>query len=337
MSWARVRGHDHLIEGFARVVARGRLAHGYLFAGPVGVGKRLFATELGRALLCETPPGPLTACDVCSSCVQIDAGSHPDFITAARPPEKGEFPIDLMRALCANFSLKSARGRGKVIVIDDVDDLNDESANCFLKTLEEPPAGALLILIGTSPQRQLPTILSRVQVVRFAPLSESLVRGILPKLGIEDSTQFARLARLSGGSPGLALTLSDPAIWAFRQSLLAGLTGRHVDPVALNKEWLAFVEEAGKESAGRRRRAQVALRLVIDFLDDALSVAEGGEPRRTGPEDAARVREVAARLGGEALLLLLDRCLEADEQIDRDMGIALVLEALLDSLAQRMG
>ena len=72
-------------------------------------------------------------------------------------------------------------------------------------------------------------------------------------------------------------------------------------------------------------------------LDDALSVAEGGEPRRTGPEDAARVREVAARLGGEALLLLLDRCLEADEQIDRDMGIALVLEALLDSMAQRMG
>jgi DNA polymerase-3 subunit delta' len=183
----------------------------------------------------------------------------------------------------------------------------------------------------------LPTILSRCQVVRFAPLSEPLVRGILPRLGVEEPAQVNRLARLSGGSPGLALTLADPSIWAFRQSLLAGLTGRPVDPVALNKEWLTFVEEAGKESAGRRRRAQVALRLVIDFLDDALNVAEGGEPRRTGPEDAARVREVAARLGGEALLLLLDRCLEADEQIDRDMGIALVLEALLDSLAQRMG
>ena len=116
MSWSRVRGHDRLIEGFRRVVARCRLAHGYLFAGPVGVGKRMFATELGRALLCETPPGPLVACDVCSSCIQIDAGSHPDFVTAARPPEKGDFPIDLMRSLCANFALKSARGRGKVIV-----------------------------------------------------------------------------------------------------------------------------------------------------------------------------------------------------------------------------
>ena len=337
MSWARIRGHDHLIEGFKRVVARGRLAHGYLFAGPVGVGKRLFATELGRALLCETPPGPLTPCNVCPSCIQIDAGSHPDFVAAARPPDKGEFPIDLMRSLCASFGLKSARGRGKVIVIDDIDDLNDESANCFLKTLEEPPPGALLILIGTSPARQLPTILSRCQVVRFAPLGESLVRGLLPGLGVDDPAQVARLARLSGGSPGLALTLADPSIWAFRQTLLDGLTGRPVDPVDLTKGWLAFVEEAGKESAGRRRRAQIALRLVIDFLDDALHIAQGGEPRRTGPEDAAKVREVAARLGDETLLALLDRCLEADEQIDRDMGVALVLEALLDSLAQRMG
>ena len=336
MSWSRVRGHDRLVEGFRRVVARGRLAHGYLFTGPEGVGKRLFATELGRALLCETPPGPLAACDVCPACVQIDAGSHPDFVAASRPPEKGEFPIDLMRSLCANFALKSARGRGKVIVIDDIDDLNDESANCFLKTLEEPPPGALLILIGTSPQRQLPTILSRCQVVRFAPLPETLVRGILPGLGVEDPAQVARLARLCGGSPGLALTLADPSIWAFRQALLDGLTGRPVDPVELNKGWLAFVEEAGKESAGRRRRAQVALRLVIDFLDDALRVAEGGEPRRTGTEDAARVRQTAARLGSETLLMLLERCLEADEQIDRDMGVALVLEALLDSLAQRM-
>src|SRR4051812_40814351 len=123
MPW-QVRGHDALIEGFRRVVKRGRLAHAYLFTGPVGVGKRLFAGEFARAYLCEKPLGVLDPCGNCPSCIQVEAGSHPDYFPAARPEDAHEFPIDLMRSLCASFSLKSARGRGKVIVIDDVDDLN---------------------------------------------------------------------------------------------------------------------------------------------------------------------------------------------------------------------
>src|SRR5208337_765045 len=111
--------------------------------------------------------GPLDACDACPACIQVDAGSHPDYHFAAKPPEALEFPIDLMREVCGGFALKSARGRGKVIVIDDADDLNEESANCFLKTLEEPPPRSLLILIGSSLDRQLPTILSRCHAVRF--------------------------------------------------------------------------------------------------------------------------------------------------------------------------
>src|SRR5262245_3220155 len=106
MGWQRVRGHDALIEGFRRGGQRGRLAHAYLFAGPVGVGKHLFAVELGRALLCEKPKGPLDACDSCPSCVQIDAGTHPDFLAAVKPAEALEFPIELMRSVCASFGLK---------------------------------------------------------------------------------------------------------------------------------------------------------------------------------------------------------------------------------------
>src|SRR5262245_26413140 len=272
MSWQRVRGHEDKVEGFRRVVARGRLAHAYLFTGPPGVGKRLFAQELARALLCEEPAGPLEACDRCPSCVQIDAGTHPDFFPAARPPESLEFPIDLMRSLCANFALKSARGRGKVIVLDDADDLNAESANCFLKTLEEPPPRSLLILIGTSPERQLPTIVSRCQVIRFNPLPDDLVSRLLEQQGVTDAQMRDRVIRLAGGSPGFALALADPGLWKMRGVLLAGLTGKPIDAVALSKEWWVFVEEAGKESAAQRARAQLVLGQVIDFLSDALAV-----------------------------------------------------------------
>jgi DNA polymerase-3 subunit delta' len=336
VGWQRVRGHEALIEGFRQVVRRGRLAHAYLFVGPAGVGKRLFATELARGLLCEKPLGLLDPCDACPACVQIDAGTHPDFQAAARPPEALEFPVELMRSLCASFSLKSARGRGKVIVIDDADDLNEESANCFLKTLEEPPPRSVLILIGSTPDRQLPTIVSRCQVVRFAPLKPDLVRDILAASGIDDRARQDRLVRLGGGSPGLALALADDALWEFRGQFLRGLTGRPVDSVDLGKRWVEFVEEAGKESAAQRRRAQLVLRLVIDFLDDVLAVTQGGTARRTGPEDAAAIADLARRLDAEATLAILERCLEADHQVDRRVQLVLVLEALLDALAQRL-
>lgn len=336
MGWQRVRGHDRLVEGFRRVVERGRLGHAYLFIGPAGVGKRLFATELARALLCEQPAGQLDACDRCPACVQIDAGTHPDFFVAARPEEAHEFPIELMRSLCASFSLKSARGKGKVVVLDDADDLNAESANCFLKTLEEPPPRSVLILISSSGERQLPTIVSRCQVVRFAPLPVPLVRELLAANEVEDAQMQDRLLRLAGGSPGLALALADPALWEFRGKLLRGLLGKPIDAVELGKAWTTFVETAGKESAAQRRSAALGLRLVIDFLDDALAVAVGGSSRRTGAEDEQAVRGLAARFEPEQLLGVLDRCLAADEQIDRRVQLVLVLEALLDGLAQRL-
>jgi DNA polymerase-3 subunit delta' len=336
MTWQRVYGHDALVDGFRRVLQRGRLAHAYLFVGPAGVGKHLFATELARALLCERPPRLLQACDQCPACVQIDAGTHPDFLAAARPPDVLEFPIDLMREVCASFALRSARGKGKVVIIDDADDLNEESANCFLKTLEEPPPRSVLILIGSAAQRQLPTIVSRCQVMRFAPLPAELVRKVLTEKGVTEPALRERLVRLCGGSPGLALALAEPSLWKFRECLLAGLLARPIDSVELGKAWTAFNDEAGKESSAQRRRAQLVLRLVIDMLADALAVNQGGEPRRTAGEDAGLVRHLGEQTDPDLLLAALDRCLEADAQIDRRVQLVLVLEALLDALAQKL-
>ena len=335
MSWEQVRGHDPVVRAFERAVERGRLAHAYLFAGPPGVGKRLFALQLAKTLLCENPPaGRFDSCDRCPACLQIAGDSHPDCYVAGLPPDKHEWPIEQMHELLHLFSLKSARGKGKVAIIDDADDLNEESANAFLKTLEEPPPRSVILLIGTSPDLALPTILSRCQLVRFAPLPEPIVADLLRAQGIEDAALVPRLARLSGGSPGLARALADPALWDFRRRMLQHLTASRIDSLALAKAWSEFVESVGKDTAAQRQRVTLVLRLLIDLLHDVLRVQLDGTPRLAEPEELRILETLARRVDVEKTLAVLERCLQADFQNDRRVQLVLVLEALTDEVGE---
>ncbi len=333
--WQCVRGHEALVQSFDRVVRRGRLAHAYLFCGLPGVGKRLFAGELAKALLCEAPPGErLEACDHCSACVQVAAGTHPDLFLAGRPEENLELPIRVMRELCQRLALKPARGQRKVAIVDDADDLNEEAANCFLKTLEEPPPGSVLILIGTSADQQLPTIISRCQVVHFAPLTAEDVKAILRTHGLEESALVERITRLSGGSPGLAMALADPALWDFRRALLEALLQTKPDALTVMQVWTHFVEEAGKESAAQRRRASLTLRLLVQFLQTTLATRLGTRPQVLEPDDQGFLETLATRVSVDQLLALIERCLAAASQVERRVQLVLVLEGLVDDLIQ---
>src|SRR4029077_3986741 len=117
---------------------------------------------------------------------------------------------------------------------------------------------------------------------------------------------------------------------------VTGLTAERVDSVGLSNQLMEFVEEAGKESAAQRQRAQLVLRLLIDFLDDVLSVSVGGPLRRYAAEDQPLVESLARRLDGDRLIRLLERCMEADEQIDRRVQLVLTLEAVLDALGRQV-
>src|SRR3954469_21663499 len=193
MTWGRVRGQEEVVRSFDGAGRKGRLGHAYLFVGPAGVGKHTLARELARALLCETPSKALQACGRCAGCTLVDAGTHPDLSVTARPDDKVDLPIELIRELIEHLSLKPARGGRKVAILDDADDLSADAANAFLKTLEEPPPGSILILIGgPTPERQFSTILSRCQVVPFSPLSKDVVVGLLRERGITDEDRFDR-------------------------------------------------------------------------------------------------------------------------------------------------
>ena len=262
MTWQGLEGHDDVVDKFRAMLARGRLAHTFLFVGPAGVGKRSFALRLAATLLCPNRPVDLLdPCGQCGSCLQVAAGTHPDLLEVRKPADKSFIPLELFigpkekrmqQGLCHDISLKPYMGGRRVAIIDDADHLNEEGANSLLKTLEEPPARSVLILIGTSLDRQLPTIRSRAQTIRFRPLPVEVVAQQLVARGIANDRATAdQLARYSGGSVTQAAELADPELWQFRDILFAHLCEGAFDSVAFAKTLVTFVDAAGKEASAR--------------------------------------------------------------------------------------
>ncbi|WP_165218942.1 DNA polymerase III subunit delta' [Aquisphaera insulae] len=337
MSWQSVRGHDSIVTMLRAAARAGRLAHAFLFVGPEGVGKRTLARVLARALLCETNrEQDLDPCGECPGCLQAEAATHPDLLEFGRPADRSELPIQVIRDLCAEFGLKPARSRRKVAIVDDVDSMSDEAANAFLKTLEEPPPGAVLILIGTSAELQLDTIVSRCQVVRFRSLPDPLVADLLESQGVaSDPADAARLSALGEGSLSRAIGLADPELERFRRALIDDLAAdRGFDPSLQAQRFLAFVRQAGKESADHRRRAALLIGELGRLFRGVLWQTAGLEPPSPDAEDRRAASELAARLEPEDVFALMDRCLGAAYHLRRNLLLPVVLESLFHDLSR---
>ena len=252
-----------------------RLAHGYLFVGPDGVGKRTFAQRLAQSLLCMTPkPTLLGYCGTCASCKMIASGSHPDLFASSgqlkigdRDSAQGFHESEEMTArdLVRQFSLHAYEGGWRIFVFEDAE-FTREAANALLAFFEEPPSRVLLLLTTDAPGRLLETIRSRLVEVRFPLLSRAQVETILGRMGYSERKELARASLIAQGSVDRALAalagesadVRDAAIawfydvlrggevddggWAVRGSLEEGLETIKT----LTRDWLVG-QIAGKE------------------------------------------------------------------------------------------
>ena len=294
MSWQGILGHDAIARRFEESLKRNRLASTFLFVGPSGVGKKAFALKLAQGLLCETnQDNSIEACGHCPSCQQVIANSHPDLIQVRRPEGKAFIPIELFigdkehrrqEGLCHDIGLKPFSGKRKIAVIDDADFLNIEGANSLLKTLEEPPPNSILILIGTSEQQQLSTILSRSQVIRFGRLNTEEVETILGRISVESEIPVEQLAKASAGSVDRVARLTEPEVFSFRNSLFKKLATLDPAASAYSAEVIAFIDGAGKDASAKRDRAVLAGDFAIDFYSHWLAIITQSSP---GIDDGA--------------------------------------------------
>jgi DNA polymerase III subunit delta' len=326
-----------VVESLRRAASQGRMPHALLFVGPEGVGKHSFALRLAQALLCErVPEGELDPCGACPGCLQVMAGTHPDVLLVGKPEDRQELPIRIIRDLCIDLGLKPMSGRRKVAIVDDADDLNDEAANAFLKTLEEPPPGSTLILVGTSAEGQLDTILSRCRVVRFDPLSESELAEVLLEQGIvESKSEAARLARLGEGSVARARGLADPELTGFRRRLYDEIAAPGgFDAPVLARLIEAFINQAGKEAGAKRVRARLIFGELLRLFRATFRLGAGQELLAPDPDDRKAAASLAERLEPEAALTLAERCLEAEYHVRRNLYMPLILDDLAHDLGK---
>jgi len=196
----QVLGHKTQIEYLKSNISKDDLAHAYLFSGEENIGKRKVALSFIKTLLCKSD---LRFCGKCSSCLQIERKTHPDvFIIDG----KSAIKIEKVRELVSRMSLKPFSSSHKIAVIDNAERLTKEAANALLKTLEEPSGKAILILITKNHSLLLPTIVSRLRVLKFFKVPQKLIEELSEKQDIS-SFEKVLLSKFAMGKPGIVFKI----------------------------------------------------------------------------------------------------------------------------------
>ncbi|MCH1494462.1 MAG: AAA family ATPase [Rubripirellula sp.] len=325
--WSELIGQSSVRAGFQAAISQRRLGGSYLFIGPPGTGKHTVVQLLAKTLLCRlSDPQEMTPCGHCEACQQVVAGSHPDILRVQKPKDKTVIPVAsfigepdnrMREGFCHDLRIRPLMGGWKVGVIDDADCLNEEGANCLLKTLEEPPSKTVVILIGTSEQRQLPTIRSRCQTVRLGPLSRDDSCKLLRDVhGVQQGDEILHEAvQISGGDIHAAVRLLEGESGAVRDGLLKLLQDRAPNPVEIAKFFNQQVSEVGKDASKRRA-----------MLRDLFSISVQHFRQRMRSEVfAGRLQHVTGNR--------LDRSLRAIRELDRSANQATLIECFASDIA----
>lgn len=336
MAFRDITGQEQAVNILKKALDSGRLAHSLLFSGPEGTGKRLAALGLAMELNCEAPESG-RACGQCSGCRQISKSAHPDVSIIAPEGKALEIKIDAVRGMRREMHLKPVRGRYKIFILDKADRLNSESSNALLKVLEEPPEQSLIILLTAEPYSLLPTIISRCQEIRFQRLSTEDTEKVLEKNPEIPPEKLRLLARLSGGSPGKAVSMLKNGLerreeifdWTFPEEKAAPGGG-------ILQILTSGGDKAGlsaRDTGQKRENLAVFFEMLLSWYRDALMVSAGGGDL-VNEDFAERIKKHAFSMEPGAAAEAMKTLLAAKEQITLFANPKLVFEAAMTDIAK---
>jgi DNA polymerase III subunit delta' len=327
-------GHEWAVDMLRKHVVNGAVRHAYLFAGPPGLGRRTLALRFAQSLNCEQSTEPGVPCEQCRNCKQIAAMQHADLAVIEptikdpdHPKElisapNGEIRISQIRELQKTINLKPYQSRYRVLIFLRFHQANIEACNALLKTLEEAPSYAVLILTADNPEQLLPTVVSRCEVLRLRRLSLEQVQKALESRGVE-ADQAKLVAHISGGRFGYALRmLEDTALLEQREERLNDLQGLIA---ASRVEKFAYAERLAKDKDAMRQTVMIWL----SYWRDVMLRSARAETPLVNVDRNVEIEDLAGRLDLSSTRTLVSGLEEALEQMERNVNSRLLAEVLL--------
>ena len=367
------RGQPVALAAVERMLA-GSAPQALLLIGPAATGKTTLALDLAAGLLCTAEEGVARPCRACRACRLVAGGTHQDLHRLApegpgrqvRIGDPGDPDPGTVRHLIRELSRRPVEGRRRVAVIEGAHRMNEDAQNALLKTLEEPPAGATLILCADEPERLLPTVRSRAATLRLGPLGIRAIEGLLGEHAI-DPPRAARLARLAGGRPGLALAYAGaPQAVVAREEIsrmlldlipenrsrrlaigrellarAADLVGLRVEPGAARVSGALLAAASppdGEADAARPGRSspaerRLAVRALLEtwaaVARDLAVVAAGGRDRSVDLALVDDLEAAVARIPAGSAPVFLARMARAAELLEANASPELIVDVLV--------
>jgi len=318
-------GHDWAVAALQRDIDSERLRHAYLIAGPAGLGKRTLALAFIRALLCEQHSG----CGECRPCKRLASGNHPDVISVAplisgKTIKTEKITIDRIRELIKALSLKPAEATRHIALVTNFETANEEAANAFLKTLEEPPGDAILLLTTDQAEALLPTIRSRCELLTLRPLPAALIgEALIDRWGVPPE-RAQLLAHLSGGRLGWAVSASEAEGQTLerREQRLTELDQLLSSSRAKR---FAYAEALAKDRDALRE----TLDLWLCWWRDVMLVAAGARTTPVNSDQLPALHRAAEALGPAAAAQTVEAVQRTLALLPRNINARLAVEVLL--------
>ncbi|MEO5857786.1 MAG: DNA polymerase III subunit [Pyrinomonadaceae bacterium] len=332
-------GNDDIKVLLQRLAASQRVPQSMLLTGPEGVGKKLFAFELARILMCVD--GGCVQCSVCSRIGIFDIpkeerpddfkrvflSGHPDVGMVV--PYKRNILVDAIRGLETEANFRPFESEKRIFVIDDADKMNDNAANALLKTLEEPSSTTYLILVTSRRDALLQTIRSRCQNIRFAPVAAPVIEKLLVSTGKFSAYDASLTARVSGGSPGKALALDLPWFRQTRDSMVevirAGLTSGNLSALLQISEQM--------NDAKNKDRYEDTIAILETLVRDVLALSKGVDRTLITNAD---ISDNLLKFGSEATTSKIERWINEIEELQFNYLVNINRKVATDGLFVKM-
>ncbi len=315
-------GNEWAVEMLRQHVAQDAVRHAYLFAGAPGLGRRTLALRFAQALNCTQPLQPGVPCRECRDCKQIEAMQHADLTVIQADLEGGTLKVDQVREARRSLTLKPYQSKYRVALFLRFQEANDNAANALLKTLEEAPSYAVLILTADQAEGLLPTISSRCEVLRLRPTPLDKLESFLKQHGA-DEPQSRLISHISGGRPGLALRLlQSPLELATREERLNEL--QSLLP-ASRVDRFAYGEKLARDKEGMRR----VLLLWLSFWRDVLLRAGGASTPIANIDRAQQIESLAVRIPLSEARRVVSDLEKSLARLDANVNARLLAEVLL--------